>query len=171
MWLLRVDNHSFRVFFLCARSCCKSVLNPFRSFNTPPLTLFFNFTPRSARLAAYQALCYSLLLFHQHVNERLCRYHSEAILWTANSRDGIRYQQWANSNFNSSLPSRQGRPCLYIITLSNLLANPTGWHFFTFLPFNLSNLSNLFKKWRISDSNRWPPACKAGALASWANPP
>ena len=26
-------------------------------------------------------------------------------------------------------------------------------------------------KWRITDSNRWPPACKAGALASWANPP
>ena len=25
--------------------------------------------------------------------------------------------------------------------------------------------------WRISESNRWPPACKAGALASWANPP
>ena len=27
------------------------------------------------------------------------------------------------------------------------------------------------KSWRISESNRWPPACKAGALASWANPP
>ena len=27
------------------------------------------------------------------------------------------------------------------------------------------------RKWRITDSNRWPPACKAGALASWANPP
>ena len=26
-------------------------------------------------------------------------------------------------------------------------------------------------EWRITDSNRWPPACKAGALASWANPP
>ena len=25
--------------------------------------------------------------------------------------------------------------------------------------------------WRITDSNRWPPACKAGALANWANPP
>ena len=25
--------------------------------------------------------------------------------------------------------------------------------------------------WRITDSNRWPPACKAGALASWANSP
>ena len=28
-----------------------------------------------------------------------------------------------------------------------------------------------FLLWRITDSNRWPPACKAGALASWANPP
>ena len=25
--------------------------------------------------------------------------------------------------------------------------------------------------WRISESNRWPSACKADALASWANPP
>ena len=25
--------------------------------------------------------------------------------------------------------------------------------------------------WRITDSNRWPSACKADALASWANPP
>ena len=25
--------------------------------------------------------------------------------------------------------------------------------------------------WRISESNRWPPACKAGALANWANSP
>ena len=25
--------------------------------------------------------------------------------------------------------------------------------------------------WRISESNRWPLACHASALASWANPP
>ena len=25
--------------------------------------------------------------------------------------------------------------------------------------------------WRIGDSNSWPPACKAGALANWANSP
>ncbi len=31
------------------------------------------------------------------------------------------------------------------------------------------NLKNL--KWRISESNRWPSACKADALANWANPP
>ena len=29
----------------------------------------------------------------------------------------------------------------------------------------------LSESWRITESNRWPPACKAGALASWANPP
>ena len=27
------------------------------------------------------------------------------------------------------------------------------------------------REWRITDSNRWPSACKADALASWANPP
>ncbi len=27
------------------------------------------------------------------------------------------------------------------------------------------------KLWRISESNRWPSACKADALANWANPP
>ena len=25
--------------------------------------------------------------------------------------------------------------------------------------------------WRMLDSNQWPPACEAGALTSWANPP
>ena len=28
-----------------------------------------------------------------------------------------------------------------------------------------------FLLWRISESNRWPSACKADALANWANPP
>ena len=32
-------------------------------------------------------------------------------------------------------------------------------------------LYTLLKLWRISESNRWPLACKASALASWANPP
>ena len=50
--------------------------------------------------------------------------------------------------------------------------------FFCYLTFlKLSNTSKIFfyhlrsLSWRITDSNRWPPACKAGALASWANPP
>ena len=33
------------------------------------------------------------------------------------------------------------------------------------------NCRQFMPLWRISESNRWPPACKAGALASWANPP
>ena len=46
--------------------------------------------------------------------------------------------------------------------------------------FNPGNISSYYKHafcnrhrwlWRITESNRWPPACKAGALASWANPP
>jgi hypothetical protein len=40
-----------------------------------------------------------------------------------------------------------------------------------FCNFKVCILKNLLKKWRISESNRWPPACKAGALASWANSP
>ena len=40
--------------------------------------------------------------------------------------------------------------------------------FFTF-NFKLSTFN--WYLWRIRDSNPWPPACKAGALASWANPP
>ena len=32
-------------------------------------------------------------------------------------------------------------------------------------------LSYLSKRWRVSASNRWPLACKASALANWANPP
>ena len=36
-------------------------------------------------------------------------------------------------------------------------------------PFSLSSINSTL--WRITDSNRWPSACKADALASWANPP
>ena len=48
---------------------------------------------------------------------------------------------------------------------------------FTFFCYIMSKIvweySNQLEsqEWRITDSNRWPPACKAGALASWANPP
>ena len=31
--------------------------------------------------------------------------------------------------------------------------------------------SSEYQLWRLKDSNRWPSACKADALASWANPP
>jgi hypothetical protein len=44
---------------------------------------------------------------------------------------------------------------------------------FWFLIFDFKNLQSESKiwLWRISESNRWPLACKANALASWANPP
>jgi hypothetical protein len=42
--------------------------------------------------------------------------------------------------------------------------------FFSFSILN-THFSILSFQWRMSESNRRPPACKAGALASWANPP
>jgi hypothetical protein len=39
------------------------------------------------------------------------------------------------------------------------------------LPYAFHLLTLNLQWWRITESNRWPPACKAGALASWANPP
>ena len=50
-----------------------------------------------------------------------------------------------------------------IYTFSSLLN-------FTFC-FIMSKIVSLARWWRITDSNRWPSACKADALASWANPP
>ena len=41
----------------------------------------------------------------------------------------------------------------------------------TFYLLSCLQVSMYLREWRITDSNRWPPACKAGALASWANPP
>ena len=59
--------------------------------------------------------------------------------------------------------------------LNHLLRCPSATSYLLSLPLlypglHYSTLSRE-KKWRISESNRWPPACKAGALASWANPP
>ena len=54
----------------------------------------------------------------------------------------------------------------------NSKSNSFVWSYSLLLPFVNCPLSSVnWLKWRISDSNRWPPACKAGALASWANPP
>ena len=50
--------------------------------------------------------------------------------------------------------------------MNNLLPRIIALRDFSLLHFHYS-----LKSWRITDSNRWPPACKAGALASWANPP
>ena len=49
-----------------------------------------------------------------------------------------------------------------VIKLKNRLSSPnTNFQYF---------IKNKFS-WRIRESNPWPPACKAGALANWANPP
>jgi hypothetical protein len=64
---------------------------------------------------------------------------------------------------------------------SSILLSSLSIYFFQYVKERYPYLSVLalypipFRKrrvwWRITDSNRWPPACKAGALASWANPP
>ena len=57
--------------------------------------------------------------------------------------------------------------CIIVINHNNTCS-------FYFLNIFLSQYVNElvpFGLWRITESNRWPPACKAGALASWANPP
>ena len=58
----------------------------------------------------------------------------------------------------------QWRVCGLIYTFSSLLK-------FTFCTSCQRSFLCFQRWWRITDSNRWPPACKAGALASWANPP
>jgi hypothetical protein len=59
--------------------------------------------------------------------------------------------------------------CVRIWTTLQAL-NLTSFDHYFLTTFSLIYAQEL-KKWRISESNRWPPACKAGALASWANPP
>ena len=62
------------------------------------------------------------------------------------------------------LPTTYGRYILSALTLLFLgyIMSKIVWEY--------SDLTES-QEWRITDSNRWPPACKAGALASWANPP
>ena len=58
--------------------------------------------------------------------------------------------------------------------LQTLLVHSSSGNFLIWWSQSFNHLishSPLVSLWRISDSNRWPPACKAGALASWANPP
>ena len=54
----------------------------------------------------------------------------------------------------------------------------TVWYILLALTFNFTFCTSCQRSflcfqrwWRITDSNRWPSACKADALASWANPP
>ena len=52
-----------------------------------------------------------------------------------------------------------------------LLSKTVSFYLFVYYLNMSMNFSRICESWRISESNRWPPACKAGALASWANPP
>ncbi len=42
--------------------------------------------------------------------------------------------------------------------------------FFWLLPISNQFLCEIFSRWRLADSNRWHPACKAGALPTELNP-
>ena len=74
MWLLRVDDHSLQSFFLCARSCCKSVsiIPPPGSgiasdrlraadFEHPTTYIIFNFTPVSLAFTLKRLLLFTTL--------------------------------------------------------------------------------------------------------------
>ena len=146
---------------------------PYRSLQHPT-TYIIILSPCSLSVRKHD---YSLLLFHQHVNERLCLYYSEAILWTANSRDGIRYLQWARLKSHSKhLPfvSRQGRPCLYKIKSLKTFCSPNRLtvtlllttyflllttYFSVSRLFYLSNLSNLFTFQKSGEYRIRTPSC------------
>ena len=69
---------------------------------------------------------------------------------------------------NPILPAFMPHPILLLIK-NFLFCSPL------FSPHSLRILNNHLLRttdwWRISESNRWPSACKADALANWANPP
>ena len=86
-------------------------------------------------------------------------------------------------------------PCALAYFLSNVLFSYWYWHWNCFLlsilhtrtrtvwyillaltkillfVHHVKDRFSFQREWRITDSNRWPSACKADALASWANPP
>ena len=86
-------------------------------------------------------------------------------------------------------------PCALAYFLSNVLFSYWYWHWNCFLlsilhtrtrtvwyillaltkillfVHHVKDRFSFQRWWRITDSNRWPSACKADALASWANPP
>ena len=72
----------------------------------------------------------------------------------------------------------QGIHRLPFLTFLSLTLSVSDWYILSFALFCfyftlfevVQYVKDLFL-WRITDSNRWPSACKADALASWANPP
>ncbi len=182
-----------------------------------PHHLHYFFHPHASRSKRVRYLAWdkaclvsTLLLFHQHVNERLCLSFPPMVCseWlsltvheaqTSKTVDNGPVDSWQCLPFNASSTS-----CFVLLLFSNLPCKPNRFTDIFFqsdkaglvstnymgfktlsqthpvhssknllLPFVNCQLliANWFSKWRISESNRWPPACKAGALASWANPP
>ena len=86
---------------------------------------------------------------------------------------GIPHTPFAYLSLNSCLSKSKPLVFLFILLL-NLRLILCFLRSYLLLLVNIIsrlNMSKNFLLWRISESNRWPPACKAGALASWANSP
>ena len=67
------------------------------------------------------------------------------------------------SLFYYSLSNKLYERCVVVIVILVL--------FFLFFLFSLFQYYRTSSWWRIRESNPWPSACKADALANWANPP
>ena len=84
--------------------------------------------------------------------------------------------QLITSFFASESQGIHRLPFLTFLSLTRLYVSD--WYILSLLCFVSTLLfwscpirQRSFFLWRITDSNRWPSACKADALASWANPP
>ena len=124
------------------------------SFSTKVYLLFNCFSFRLPRLSLWQTQfkTLSLVSFYQYVKEL----KTDLSISVVKSADLNRLSySFSTSSKNCCLSAKslfqsfQSTFCFFV----HLRQGFGGW------------------KWRISESNRWPPACKAGALASWANPP
>ena len=75
-------------------------------------------------------------------------------------------------SINSFLPICQWTLYTRILSINvDMLRTRTAIKCKSYSPFYRCFLFPLWTLWRISESNRWPLACKASALANWANPP
>ena len=73
------------------------------------------------------------------------------------------YWYWLGNCFRLSILHIRTRTVWYILLALTF--------YFTFCTSCQRSFLCFQRWWRITDSNRWPSACKADALASWANPP
>ena len=72
-----------------------------------------------------------------------------------------------NTGLNQNLKPNSQHPIVFFLLFKYFLIPICQWT----VNYKLTAVSCQIAWWRITESNRWPPACKAGALASWANPP